>query len=590
MSPSPSRFWRPAFVALALGLATLAPVGAGDLKVEVDGIRGELATNVFSLLSIHEAAEEEEAFSEARIERLHAEAPGEIRRALEPFGYYRPTIDGQLTAVDDVWTAVYDIDAGDPVLVGSLDLRISGEGRDLEPFQAAVDDFPLAVGEALSHAGYEAGKKAFAAPAAELGFFAADFTAHEARVDLESYSASVTLHYDTGPRYLFGAVRFQQDVLDPGLLAQYVDFERGAPFDMTALRALQAKLADSAYFRRVEVVSRPGEGDGTEVPVDVRLTPNRPLKYTLGAGYGTDTGARGSVNVDLRRVNRQGHRGKALLRGSELEKSLRLTYLVPVVRDPGALLGFSTSYQDKDTDTSESEKALIGASYSRPRRLWRETFSLFFQREDYVVGVDSGISELLVPSVGWTRVTADDRIFPSRGHRLRLELRGAAADAGSDASFLQASAEGKYVLGFGKEADFGRRHRWITRGEVGYLFTDDFRRLPPSFRFFAGGDQSVRGFDFEAIGRLDEAGNVIGGESLAVASVAYERWFTRALGAAVFVDAGNASESFDGDLKYGAGVGFRWRSPVGPVRVDVAWPLSEDEKSVRFHLSIGPEL
>jgi translocation and assembly module TamA len=576
------------FGSLILGSPT-AVAGADDnvrLQVELDGASGEAARNILSLLTIHKVAEEEESLSGPRVRRLHAEAEDEIRRALEPFGYYRATIDARLKTAGEVWTATYVVDVGEAIPVSILDLKLLGEGRDLEAFQAAVDAFPFVANDVLSHASYETGKKAFVALAAELGFFDAAFTAHEVRVDLESYSASIRLHYDTGPRYYFGEVRFEQDEdeLDAAFLAQFVGFQRGDSFALVALRSLQAKLADSAYFRRVEVLSRPEEAEGLEVPVDVRLSANKTVKYTFGAGYGTDTGARGSASVDLRRINRNGHRGSVDLKGSEIEQSLRTTYFIPLRRERGGLLAFSAAYQEEDNDATQSETGLVGASYSRPHGRWREVFSLFLQHEDYVVGVDSGVADLLIPSVGWSRVTADDRIFPSRGYRLRCELRGAVKDAFSDASFLQASVEAKRVL------SFGRRHRFLTRGEVGYVATDQFRQLPPSLRFFAGGDQSVRGFGFEALGPHDEEGQVIGAQGLIVASVEYERWFSKTLGSAVFLDAATVSDSFGGEVHSGAGLGFRWRSPVGPVRIDVAWPLSADEKSVRVHLSIGPEL
>jgi translocation and assembly module TamA len=191
-----------------------------------------------------------------------------------------------------------------------------------------------------------------------------------------------------------------------------------------------------------------------------------------------------------------------------------------------------------------------------------------------------------VPGVSLERVKADDRIDTTNGYRVRLSLQGADSSVLSDSSFLQGSIDGKVIR------TLGDRNRLIFRTQVGYTGTNDFRQLPPQFRFFAGGDQSVRGFSYQSLGRKDEAGHIIGGEALAVGSLEYERRFFTKWGAAVFYDAGNAMESFSslGTLARGAGAGLRWRSPIGPIRLDVARALSEPGHPIRFHLNIGPDL
>src|SRR6185295_9654703 len=248
------------------------------------------------------------------------------------------------------------------------------------------------------------------------------------------------------------------------------------------------------------------------------------------------------------------------------------------------VLSFNAAYQRQDTDTSFGETGLIGSQLTQSRGPWREAYSLTFQRENFEVGLDKGVSNLLVPGASLERVQADDRIFTTNGYRVRLAVQGAEASVLSDASFLQGDLEGKIIR------TLGTRNRVIGRGEVGYTATQDFRELPPTFRFFTGGDRSVRGFAYQSLGRKDEAGNVIGGESLMTASLEYELWFLEKWGAAVFYDTGSASQSFGGILARGTGVGVRWRSPIGPIRADVAWAISEEGRPLRFHLTIGPDL
>ena len=571
------------WIALSLGLALFpVPLHALRLKVEVEGVRRELERNIRSVLSLEKLEKDE--LTEERIRRLHADAPAEIGEALQPFGYYKPVVRAALKQEGDQWIARYDVDAGPPVKIASVDLQILGAGGTDPRFSELVQRFPLKQGDVLFHPDYEQGKHALENLAAEEGYLDAAFKANQVRVDLQRYRADVILHYDTGPRYRFGEVRFNQEVLDPKLLEGYVTFKRGEPLDVNKVLELQNGLSDSPYWSRVEVVTRQDQAQGLEVPIDVDLVPSKTMRFSGGLGYGTDTGARASGAWELRRLNRHGHRGEAEVKASQIDQSLKLSYMIPGAYPRTDVLSFNAAYHREDTNTSLSETGLIGSQLTQSRGPWREAFSLNYQRENFTVGLDKGISNLLVPGASLERVEADDRIFATHGYRVRLAFQGAEASLLSDASFLQGDLEGKVIR------TLGERNRLIGRGEVGYTATSDFRELPPTFRFFAGGDRSVRGFGFQSLGRKDEAGNVIGGESLLVASLEYELWFLPKWGAAVFYDTGNASESFGGVLARGAGVGARWRSPIGPIRADVAWALSEPGRPLRFHLNIGPDL
>jgi len=571
------------WMALGLLLVLLAsPLHALRLKVEVEGVRRDLERNIRSVLSLEKLDKKE--LSEESIRRLHADAPGEIEEALQPFGYYRPVVRGELKQEGEQWTAHYEVDAGPPIKVASVDLRIVGDGGADPGFRAIAASFPVKQGDVLFHPAYEQGKQALENRAAEEGYLDAKYQANQVRVDLQRYRADVILHYDTGPRYRFGEVRFHQDVLEPNLLTGYVTFKRGEPLDVNKVLELQNALSDSPYWSRVEVVTRQDQAQGLEVPIDIDLVPSKTMRFSGGLGYGTDTGPRASGAWELRRLNRLGHRGEAEVKGSQIEQSLKLSYLIPGAYPRTDVLSFNAAYQRKDTDTSLSETGLIGSQLTQSRGKWREALALTYQREDFEVGLDKGISDLLVPGASWERVEADDRIFTTNGYRVRLAFQGAEASLLSDSSFLQGDVEGKIIR------TLGERNRIIGRGELGYTETDEFRELPPTFRFFAGGDRSVRGFGYRSLGRKDEAGNVIGGESLAVASLEYELWFLQKWGGAVFYDTGTAAQSFGGVLSRGAGLGLRWRSPIGPIRADIAWALSEEGRPLRFHLTIGPDL
>lgn len=585
-----------------LGAGALPAFAQEKVRIEVDGLERDLRRNVVATLSLEEAREDDD-LSEERIRRLHARSPEEIAVALEPFGFYRPDVRSTLTRDGAVWVARYEVDPGPPLTVGSRDLQVAGAGAEDPVFRQLVRDFPLTEGERLLHPEYEAGKAAFDDYASRNGYLDAEFDVSEIRVDRAANTSAVVLHYDTGPRYRFGPVVFHQDFLDPDVLRGYDTLERGAPFDLDEVLRMQNALSDSPYFQRVEVVPDPERAENLEVPVDVNLTAAKPRRWTAGVGYGTDTGPRGTVGLELRRINRRGHRGRSEVRVSDIEQSFQATYEVPGRFPRTDTLSYQAGYREETNDDIRSESLLVGATLSRARGDWAEAYSLDLRREDFRVGPDSGRADLLLPQASGTLIDADDRIYASRGHRLRLTLRGTDEAIGSNVSFVQGEVEGKLIRAFAR--DF----RFIARTRLGWTQTDEFRELPALYRFFAGGDQSVRGYGYQSLGpRVCEDGTSadsgcgggptfnVGGEALlsAGAEVEYtylEEWkFLRKWGVAAFYDTGNAFEDLSGDLESGAGVGLRWLSPIGPIRADVAWALTEPGTPLRFHLTVGPDL
>ncbi len=553
-----------------------------DLTVRIEGLERKLETNVRAFLSV-EQERAHGSLTPSRLRLLHRQAPDEIRQALQPFGYFEPTIEGALNEDEGRYQAVYKVDAGPQAVLREVDYLVIGEGAQ-EPGLSAP--FPLAEGDGLDLEVYEKAKSARLSRALELGYLDAHYTEHEVRVDKPSNTASIRLHLETGLRFEFGEIRMQQEILDPAFLARYLSFGAGDPYSHEKLLNLQSKLIDTEYFKQVEVNVRRDLIEGNRIPVDIELEPNRKNRYRIGLGYSTDTGPRITLDWKRRRFGRQGHHMRSELRLSNPESKLTSEYIIPLERPTVDYLSFGATIDYYDMETNEGNRALLNASHSIGlERGWRRTLSLDYLYEDFIVGAQDDNARLLVPGVTWARIKGDSRQYLQKGKKLEFHLEGASDAVLSTTTYFQLYTTNKFIHGLNED------WRVLARLELGATLADNLQDLPPSKRFYTGGDNTIRGFNFEELGPSDENGAVIGGRYLAVGSLELERRLSGRWSAALFADGGNAFDpEYPAEAAYGAGLGLRWRSPVGPIRVDLAQGHYLDKREWRLHVVLGPEL
>ena len=562
-------------------LLCLAPALAAA-ELTIAGLERDAERNVRAYVSL--AAEPCDADAWV-IRRRYRSVTAEARRALEPYGYYDPTIESTLDFDANCWRATLTIDPGEPVKLRQVDIAVEGEASKDPAFDALVQPASLQPGASLRHAAYDNLKRSLQVLAADRGYVEAEFT--ESRLDIwpDRGSADVTLYFDSGPRYEVGDIHQEQDFLEPALVDAYLELESGAPFDNRALTQAYRNLSGSGYFSRIQVFADTDNATDGRIPIQVLLEPGERIEYTIGAGISTDTGPRLRAGYRNQRVNRQGHRFRSDLELSPVIQGISAEYRRPLADPRSEWMSYTAAYTAEDTESFDTDTASL--VLRRSRRLgehWIKTLSLDLSYEEFTVGADSGDSWLVLPAVAFDHKFVDRDLYPNRGRRLGTEFRGTSKTLGSSTTFLQAQVWARWIRALGTGG------RLIARGTAGFTTKSDFDELPPSVRFFAGGDESVRGFDFESLGPTDADGNVIGGSHLLVASVEYEHRLRGNFYGAAFVDAGNAFDRFDVDPEVGAGLGVKWRSPVGAVRLYVGYPVSDDDASVRFHLRLGPDL
>lgn len=558
-------------------------------KATVTGVESEILENVLHLLGIAG----KETWDETSLYRLHAQASSEITSAIEPFGYYNATITPILEISEGAWHAEYSIDLGEAVRVTQINFSWDGPGQTDPKLLEIRKRFPLSVGDPFVHSLYERGKKEFLETAQTLGYLQAAWKTHEVEVDPTKHNAVLTLAFSTGLQYRFGNVRFQNGGLQEGLLNGYVPFARGEKYTSEQVWALQEALTDSDYFSRIEPHPRLEEAQEDEVPMDVLLEPRPQSRYALGMGYGGDTGARGRAAWENRRINPEGHRLRVDLRVSQLKDSLSAEYRIPLAQPRSDYLAFTSTYLDDQAGDTVSRSLLFGVS--RVKKLsenWLRTLYLDELIEKYDAGTQSSTPHLLYPGVTWLYSGTGARsLWAGPKFKYSLDVKGSPVTGISSARFVQSSVQAKGIL------PMGEKRRLLGRLDLGETWVEGFGNLPPTLRFFAGGDNSVRGYGYRELGPKDSTGKVVGGHYLAVASLEAEQKVTDRWSVATFYDLGNSFDHVQNhqdnskyaDLRSGAGLGVRWQSPVGPIRIDLGFALSEPGRPWRVHFNFGPD-
>jgi translocation and assembly module TamA len=582
--------WAPGLALLLL--LTAVGARAAGVDIEIDGLPEEQRDAVRATLALDEYGKRDISPSELR--SAFKKSDEQIKQALEPFGYYNAQVEKSLTGdAEKGWKAKFTVTPGEPAVVRTERVEVVGDGKDQRRVRNALDGFVPKVGERFDHASYEASKAVIDSSLRGSGYLDAKITQRRVTIKPEESSADVDLAWESGERYKFGEVRFAGNAPFPeGFLRDFIPWKDDAYFNSEQVLNLQQRLVDADYFELVSVAPALDEKKDGSVPIDILLNRDQRTVYSGEVYYSTDFGAGVRVGAARRWLNKKGHKADVQAEYSQRLQEAAVHYQIPRPSRDDRSYDFGVAYRDETTDVSRSRNFTIAASRSEKR--WHgftRTIGVKYLRGDFQLGRDDdnlefGSSKLLFAEGSLSRRRVNDRLAPRKGYVLDFGVRAASEAVLSDTDLAQTWGRLTWLIPQGEKA------RIKVRGEVGAMTVRNFDALPPDLRFFAGGDRSIRGFDYHEIGEINSNGIIIGGKYLAVASAEYEFYFREDWGAAVFVDAGDAfTNTFS--VNVGAGVGARWRSPVGPIRIDVGFPVQTDlplQDSWRLHVQLGPDL
>jgi translocation and assembly module TamA len=445
----------------------------------------------------------------------------------------------------------------------------------------------LPVGAPFRSAEWETAKSRLLLAASARDFAAAELAASSAEVDADSASAVLKLELDSGPNFRVSGIRVEGlNHFDAALVERFDPFKAGQPYDRALLLQFQQSLQETGFFSNV-VVTLDLDADPAAAPLRIALTEAKLRRFSAGVGYATNTGAHIEM---LYRQSLTFGQPYQLLTGFRVDQTGQYAFadLVFPPQRSGARDSVGALVENSDIENLRVNRWNVGAARSQlvgPRdgRNTETQWTVNFGHERRETPLDPPITlDVLSTSYTWTRRNVDDITNPRRGRLLQLSGSvGAGGFKWSDA----------FVRGFGSAVQFfpvGTRDVLIVRGQLGGVAAESANTVPNQFLFRTGGSLTVRGYDFESLG-VEQGGAVTGGRALVVGSVEYVHWLTQwggNWGIAGFVDAGDAADRFSTlDPALGYGLGARWRTPAGPLAIDLAW--GERDRQLRVHFSVA---
>jgi translocation and assembly module TamA len=544
-----------------------------------------------------------------QLQRLVREAPAQAKTFIATEGYYSPKISAGLDTSGARPVARVIVDLGEPTVVGDVDLVLQGFApidQGAAPFDAGAlrQRWQLPVGARFRQADWEAAKRELLREVAQTRFPRARLVETSATVDPEERRAMLRVVIDSGPEMRFGELRIRGLKRYPReVITNLNKIKPGDEYSEAALQALQSRLQDTGYFSSVEVSAdmravlnaeiqdlKDGDDDPdgnpatpqpptgpTVLPVLVRVTENKRKNVEVGVGFSTDTGGRAQVSYDD--LNVLGKRMKSDLLYEQKRQTARVDFFWPTTPE-GYNDSVGAGVERNDVRGEITTLATVAARRQWGTPLLERSLSLeaLVERRE-VPPQEPTVARSLPLTYSITRRKLDSLIQPTNGYVLQGQLGGALLPILTDEKFLRLYTRAQMFKPLGEAGTL------VLRGEFGAVAAKEKIGVPSTFLFRAGGDQSVRGYGYRELG-VRENGAIVGGKYLLTASAEYQYYFRPPWGVAVFYDAGNAADKV-GDLKpkSGFGVGARWRSPVGPINVDLAY--GHAVKKARLHFSLG---
>ncbi|MBV1880428.1 MAG: BamA/TamA family outer membrane protein [Pseudomonadales bacterium] len=566
---------RAVYVLFILVICILPPdlAAKNGLKIDILGVSKDVKENILILLDNLDVSQRSSiAFTKKKIRRAMIEGS-------EPLGLYDIEFDTRIGS-DKITISVKSYTS---LVWSKPQIEIQGAIANAKEFEQIVASANAAVGSRMTHEFYETIKSRLITIYLNNGYLDAHFSQSSLEVSVINSSARVVLVLESGEQYYFSPLRFVGGHLNDVFLHKMTTFKEGEAYERAKVESFYQQLIDSRYFSSVKI-EREKNSDHT-VTLVVLLDPSPRYRYSTGFGFATDVGPRIKIGVDRPWINRRGHQWKAQSKVSSIIKVASSEYRIPLYLGWVDAFVWSVGWQDKSVDDTESEKFTTGFGLHREIHRWVGSVSLNIENErDEQGSLLRSEDSYIYIGTQWTRTRIwGDARNPVKGYKFWGSIESSTEGLGAESDFTRGEFGNKWLQGVAE------KHSFLMKATMGFIQTGNFQNIPSTKRFFVGGDQTIRGYDYESLSQEDENGDQLGGRYLNTVGVEYRYQIFSKWQVSVFGDAGRAYNVSEARMNVGGGVGVRWISPIGPLNIDVAYPIGDDNvNGARLHVYMGP--
>lgn len=583
------RRWLRAWLAFGIVMSMLAVTdahaarrAAASYKVEIEATPRSLRKLLEEHLDIARFAKRPD-ISDDQFQFLITATPQQVRDLASTQGYFTPVVRTDVRTVDDKKRVTVSVDPGPLTTISSISISFRGAVLTEDPAQenTARFAFSLHEGDPFSQGGWDDAKNAALKALQARRYLGAKIYHSEARVDPRTHEATLSVTYESGPTFTMGKLDVSGTRRYPEQIVDNVNpISVGDIYDVQRVAELQRQLQNTPYYASVAIDVDSDPAKPLETPMHVKVSEYPYNSVRGGVGYSTDNGP--LIQGAYSYLDTFGKAWPFTIEG-RVDQNQQYGQ-IQLAMPPGRRAWTNSvlaSYTTTDVSDTRIYSIRAGVQRARTSQFIDYNYSiLFYQDRLDQNAIAPTTSRALVPSWSWTRRHTDDPLFPRSGNLLHVEAGFAVKGVLTDQTFIRGYARGQQYLPIGKEDIV------LLRAELGGVFTSGSSSgIPASLLFRAGGSNSVRGYGYQSIGN-SVAGSVLPTKYLVTATAEYQHWFTHDWGAAAFFDIGTATDTWGEKVFYpGVGIGARWRSPVGPVNVDVAYGIRN--QSVRPYLTLG---
>ncbi|WP_407676587.1 autotransporter assembly complex protein TamA [Photobacterium obscurum] len=553
---------------------------AAETSLAIKGLKGSLKDNVDAYVS----AIPEDDYSISI--RFREQLEGEVKDALKALGRYQPTFSYQVDQDGDDDELIVTVNAGPKTTIARSDIRITGMAKDDPDFLDLVRQSGLGFGKTLNHGKYESFKSSLSSLALRKGYFDAELKKSVLEVAPTRNEAFITIEFSAGKRYSFGETLFTGSQIEEDRLQSLIPYEKGDPYLASNLGEFNQRLSNVGWFSSIFVGGDLANLEGDSVPVQVSLEPQVRNQVETGIGYSTDVGMRLKLNWRKPWLNSAGHSLNVKTEISKIQPKIEATYKIPlddVLNDYYQVVG-GIRYVDNH-DTTSIENSLGLERHWRLESGWKRVASLRLLYENFNQGQDEKDSALfmVLPGIRYDKTRMRGGSMPMWGDKQLISVEYSDPVLGSDTRVVYLRGRTSWIRSAGED------HRGLLRIDGGAIAAERIEDVPPSMRFFVGGDSSLRGYSYESIAPRDSANKLRGGQYMLTSTLEYQYRVYGDWWGAAFYDYGSAWIDSP-EWQRGTGVGVRWASPVGPIRLDFAWGLDKTKDKFQIHFILGPEI